>query len=198
MIVFSSFSRKFIIKQINCIILTSLPTPHPHRGQILENWNNYFGKSIWNSQNFTVSPKNHMQTSTLRGGLHPLIISTPTRYQVGIYTRGTPWQKMLTIDVITFSLWHRYQKLFLLTLAEIEKWPITQLLLLRGLTWETFTLIAPLQSWIRGWRQIHEIKWNRFGMFYSWFFAIFYRMVSKFGYWVDGSVLVIKYKHFRD
>ena len=122
MIVFSSFSRKFIIKQINCIILTSFPTPHPHRGQILENWNNYFGKSIWNSQNFTVSPKNHMQTSTLRGGLHPLIILTSTRYQAEIYTRGNPWQKMLTIDVITFSSWHRYQKLFLLKLAEIEKW----------------------------------------------------------------------------
>ena len=57
-----------------------------------------------------------------------------------------------------------------------------------------------LQSWTKGWREIHKIKQNRFfyGMFYSWFFAIFYPKTSKFGFWVDGWVLSIKPKHFRD
>ena len=42
-------------------------------------------------------------------------------------------------------------------------------------------------------------KQNRFlyGMFYSWFFAIFFEKTSKFGFWVDGWLLVIKAKHFR-
>ena len=55
-------------------------------------------------------------------------------------------------------------------------------------------------SWTKGWRQIYEITQNRFfcGMFYSWFFPIFYQKTSKFGFWVDGWVLVIKYKYFRD
>ena len=56
------------------------------------------------------------------------------------------------------------------------------------------------QSWTKSWKQIHEIKQNRvfFGMFYSWFCAIFYQDTSKFGYWVDGWVLAIKSKYFRD
>ena len=57
-----------------------------------------------------------------------------------------------------------------------------------------------LQSLIKGWRQIDEIKQNRFsyGMFYSWFFAIFYEITSKSGFWLGGCVLAIKPKHFRD
>ena len=49
-------------------------------------------------------------------------------------------------------------------------------------------------------RQIHEIKQNRFfcGMFYSWFFVMFYRRTSKFEYSVLDWVLAIKSKHFRD
>ena len=55
------------------------------------------------------------------------------------------------------------------------------------------------QSWSKRWRQIHKIKQNRFfyGMFYSRFFAIFYRKTSKFGYRVDGWVLAIIPKHFK-
>ena len=36
-------------------------------------------------------------------------------------------------------------------------------------------LLFSVQSWTKGWRQIDKIKQNRFfyGMFYSWFFAIF-------------------------
>ena len=50
------------------------------------------------------------------------------------------------------------------------------------------------------WRQIHEIKQNRFfyEVFYSWFFAAFYRKELKVGSWVDGWVLPIRIKHFRD
>ena len=57
-----------------------------------------------------------------------------------------------------------------------------------------------LQSWTKGWRQIDKIKQNRFfyGMFYSKFFAIFYQEASKFGFWLDGWVLAIKFKYFRD
>ena len=57
-----------------------------------------------------------------------------------------------------------------------------------------------LQSWTKGWRQIRKIRQNRFfyGMFYSWFFTIFYQKTSIFGFWVDGWVLAIKSKHFRD
>ena len=56
------------------------------------------------------------------------------------------------------------------------------------------------QSWTKGWRQIDEIKQNRifYGMFYSWFFAIFYQKMWQFGFRSDGWVLVIKSKHFRD
>ena len=56
------------------------------------------------------------------------------------------------------------------------------------------------RSWTKGWRRIHEIKQNRFfyGMFYKWLSAIFYPDTSKFGFWVDGWVLVIKSKHFED
>ena len=56
-----------------------------------------------------------------------------------------------------------------------------------------------LQSWTKGWRQIGKIKQKRFfyGMFYSWFFAIFYQKMSKFGIWLDGWVLTIKSKHFK-
>ena len=35
-------------------------------------------------------------------------------------------------------------------------------------------------------------------MFYSLYFAIFDQKKSKFGFWVDGRVLTIKSKHFRD
>ena len=35
-------------------------------------------------------------------------------------------------------------------------------------------------------------------LFYSWLFATFYRKTSKLGFWVDGWVLAIKSKHFRD
>ena len=60
--------------------------------------------------------------------------------------------------------------------------------------------VLQLESWSKGWRQIHEIKQNRlfYGLFYSWFFAIFYRKTSKFGLRVDGWVLAIKSKHFSD
>ena len=58
----------------------------------------------------------------------------------------------------------------------------------------------PRQSWTKDWRQIHEITENSCfcEMVYSWFFAFFYRKTWKFGFWVDGSVLAIKSKHFRD
>ena len=51
-------------------------------------------------------------------------------------------------------------------------------------------LLLSVQSWTKGWRQIHKIKQNRFfyGMFYSWFFAIFYRKTSKPGFWAGGWV----------
>ena len=63
----------------------------------------------------------------------------------------------------------------------------------------TLTSCQP-SSWARGWRQIDEIKQNRFfyGMVYSWFFAIFYQKMSKFGFWLEDWVLAIKSKHFRD
>ena len=56
------------------------------------------------------------------------------------------------------------------------------------------------QSWTKGWRQIDEIKQNRFfyGMFYSWLFAILYQKTSKFGSWLDRWVLAIRSKHFSD
>ena len=56
------------------------------------------------------------------------------------------------------------------------------------------------QSCTKGWRQIHKIKQNRFfyGMFYSWFFAVFYPKTSKFGFSVYGWVLSIKPNHFKD
>ena len=46
----------------------------------------------------------------------------------------------------------------------------------------------------------HEIKQNRFsyGMFCSWFFAIFYQKTSKFGFRFGGWVLAIKFRHLRD
>ena len=57
-----------------------------------------------------------------------------------------------------------------------------------------------LQSWTKGWRQIHKIEQNRFfyETFYSWFFAVFYQKTSKVGFWEDSSVFAIKPKHFRD
>ena len=41
-----------------------------------------------------------------------------------------------------------------------------------------------LQSWKRGYRQIHKFKQNRifYRMFHSWFFAIFYQKASKSGF----------------
>ena len=58
-----------------------------------------------------------------------------------------------------------------------------------------------IQSWTVGdkW-QIHKIKQNGFfnGMFYTWFFAVFYQKSSKFDFCVDVWVLAIKFKHFRD
>ena len=64
----------------------------------------------------------------------------------------------------------------------------------------SFNKVAGLQSWTKGWRQIHKIKQNRFfhGMFYSWFFPIFSQKTSKLGLWVDGWVLAIKPKYSRD
>ena len=63
-----------------------------------------------------------------------------------------------------------------------------------------FSTISYIQSWTKDWRQIHKIKQKRFfyGLFYSWFFPIFFRKTSKFGFWVSGWVLAIKSKHFRD
>ena len=48
-----------------------------------------------------------------------------------------------------------------------------------------------VQSWTKGWRQLHEIKQNRFfyGMVYSWFFANLYWKTSKFSFLVEGWVL---------
>ena len=65
---------------------------------------------------------------------------------------------------------------------------------------QVYYQLLRLQSWTKGWRQILEIKQNRFfyGMFYNWFFAIFYRKTSEFGFSVDGWKLAIKPKHFRD
>ena len=56
------------------------------------------------------------------------------------------------------------------------------------------------QCWREGWRQVDEIKRNRFfcGMVYGWFFAIFYQKMSKFGFWLDDWLLAIKSKHLRD
>ena len=63
-----------------------------------------------------------------------------------------------------------------------------------------YQFFTELQSQTRGWRQIDEIKRNRFfyGMVYSWFFAIFYQKISKFGFWLEDWVVAIKSKHFRD
>ena len=61
--------------------------------------------------------------------------------------------------------------------------------------------ISALQSWTKCWRQIHKFNQNRFfyGMFYiADFFAIFYQIASKIGFWVNGWVLAIKSKYFRD
>ena len=51
-----------------------------------------------------------------------------------------------------------------------------------------------LQSWTKGCRQIHKITRNRFfyGMFYSWFFANFYRKRQNFAFGYLQS------KHFSD
>ena len=59
--------------------------------------------------------------------------------------------------------------------------------------------VRTFQSWTKDWRQIHKIKPNRFfyGIFYSWFFSVFYQKASKFGFSVDGWVLSIKSKHFQ-
>ena len=59
---------------------------------------------------------------------------------------------------------------------------------------------SQLRSWTKVWRQTHKVKQKRFlhGMFYSSFFAIFYQKTLKFGFRVDGWVLTIKSKYFRD
>ena len=58
------------------------------------------------------------------------------------------------------------------------------------------------QSWTKGCRQIHQIKQNGFLFPCSdlqlIFFQFFYRKTPKFGLRVDGWVLAIKSKHFRD
>ena len=83
----------------------------------------------------------------------------------------------------------------------------SEIILVKELKWESYSYLwnlnhgnCNLQSWTKIWRQIAEIKQNRFfhGMFHSWFFAIFYQKVSKFGFWLDGWVVAIRSERFRD
>ena len=48
---------------------------------------------------------------------------------------------------------------------------------------KTIMLLVELQSWTKSWRQIDEIKQNRFfyGLFYTWYFSNFYQKPSNFG-----------------
>ena len=62
-----------------------------------------------------------------------------------------------------------------------------------------FNIFIP-QSWTKGWRQINEIKQNRFSMecCTTAFLRFFIKKTSKYGFWLDGWALVMKSQHVRN
>ena len=63
-----------------------------------------------------------------------------------------------------------------------------------------------VQSWTKGWRQIHKIKQTSFYLsnvlqlnFRNFLPKNFHNFLPpKLGFWLGGRVLAIKSKHFRD